>query len=196
MLGHTNKKILILIFSKFTCLFACKISTASLTSFWPCRREIANLLFYVIWACVATNTSNKSINLKKASTFISRQKINFILQILERSCELAVFGTLGLSGYPHPDWYYHLVESFWIYLQAKNQLHSPCFYGDIAKIWKLILGTLDIWLVTLTQNDSITLRKTLTFICLQKINFIIHLFLTILHFKESCNLIGWQHFDP
>ena len=96
MLGHTHKKILILIFSKFTCLFACKISTASLTSFWPCRREIANLLFYVIWACVATNTSNKSINLKKASTFISRQKINFILQILERSCELAVFGTLVL----------------------------------------------------------------------------------------------------
>ena len=27
-------------------------------------------------------------------------------------------------------------------------------------------------------------------------NFIIHFFLEILHFKESCNLIGWQHFDP
>ena len=26
-----------------------------------------------------------------------------------------------------------------------------------------------------------------------KIHFIIHFFLEILHFKESCNLIGWQH---
>ena len=29
-----------------------------------------------------------------------------------------------------------------------------------------------------------------------KNNFIIHFFLTILHFKESCNLIGRQHFSP
>ena len=34
------------------------------------------------------------------------------------------------------------------------------------------------------------------FICMQKINFIIHFFLTILHFKEFCNLIGQQHFGP
>ena len=33
------------------------------------------------------------------------------------------------------------------------------------------------------------------FICMQKIKLIIHFFLTILHFKESCNLIGQQHFD-
>ena len=31
------------------------------------------------------------------------------------------------------------------------------------------------------------------FIYMQKTNFIIHFFLEILHFKESCNLIGWQH---
>ena len=29
---------------------------------------------------------------------------------------------------------------------------------------------------------------------MQKINFIIHFFLTILHFKGSCTLVGWQHF--
>ena len=34
------------------------------------------------------------------------------------------------------------------------------------------------------------------FLCMQKINFMIHFFLTILYFKESCNLIGWQHFGP
>ena len=39
--------------------------------------------------------------------------------------------------------YYHLVENFQVYMQAKNQLHLPCFYGDIAKICKLILGALD-----------------------------------------------------
>ena len=31
-------------------------------------------------------------------------------------------------------------------------------------------------------------------IYMQKINFIIHFFLKILQFKESWNLIGWQHF--
>ena len=34
------------------------------------------------------------------------------------------------------------------------------------------------------------------FICIPKINFIIQFFLEILHSKESCNLIGWQHFGP
>ena len=52
----------------------------------------------------------------------------------------------------------------------------------------------------LTQNDSIILQKTSIFICMQNMNCIIHLnciihfFLSILHFKESCNLIGWRHF--
>ena len=34
------------------------------------------------------------------------------------------------------------------------------------------------------------------FTYMQKINLIIHFFLTTLNFKESCNLIGWQHFGP
>ena len=34
------------------------------------------------------------------------------------------------------------------------------------------------------------------FICMQKINFIINFILTIFHFKESCKLIGRQHFGP
>ena len=51
-------------------------------------------------------------------------------------------------------------------------------------------------LVTLTQNDSITLMKISMFICMQKINFIIHFFLTKLHFKEYCNFISQQHFGP
>ena len=39
-------------------------------------------------------------------------------------------------------------------------------------------------------------QKTSTFICIPKINFIIHFFLEILHFKESWYLIGWQHSGP
>ena len=34
------------------------------------------------------------------------------------------------------------------------------------------------------------------FIWIPKINFIIHFFLKILHFKKSCNFIGQQHFGP
>ena len=135
--------------------------------------------------------------MKKPSTF------NFILhvflEILQRHCKVAVFGTWGLSGYAYPKWHYHLVENIYVYLQAKNQPHPPSFYGDIAKICKLILGTLGMpgythqkWWYHLAEDfDDIYL-----FICMQKINFIIHFFLMILHFKESCNLIGWQHFGP
>ena len=48
-----------------------------------------------------------------------------------------------MPGYVHPKWYYQLAENLRVYLQAKNQLHSPHIFGDIAKICKLvILGTL------------------------------------------------------
>ena len=108
-------------------------------------------------------------------------------------CKLVVFGTLGLSGYVHLKWYYCLVGNFCVYLQVKNQLHPPCFCVDIAKICKLILDILSMPVST-HPNDSIILWETSIFICIQKINWIIHFFLAILHFKESCNLIGWQHF--
>ena len=134
--------------------------------------------------------------MKKPSTFISRQKINFILlvffEILQRYCKLIVFGNLGLSGYAHSKWYYHLVENFCVYLQAKINfiLHAimKMLHRYVNLFW--VLWTC---LVTLTQNDSITSQKTSMFIFMQKIKFIIQLFLTILHFKESCNLLGWQH---
>ena len=78
-------------------------------------------------------------------------------------------------------------------MQAKNQLHPLCFIGDIA--WHANFSFWVLWtcLVAHTQNDSINLYKTFMFICMQKTNFIIRFFPDILHFKESCNLIGWQH---
>ena len=135
--------------------------------------------------------------------FICRQKMKFIfhgfLEILQRYCKL-VLGTLGMHSYIDQNWYYQLVENFRVYLQAYNQLHPPSphvFSGYIVKICKvLILGTLGMpgcthpCLVAHTQNDSINLQKTLMFICMPKINFIISFFLEILHFKESCNLMA------
>ena len=48
-----------------------------------------------------------------------------------------------MPGYAHPKRYYQLVENL-IYMLAKNQFHPPCFSKDIAKIWKIILGTLGV----------------------------------------------------
>ena len=109
------------------------------------RKEITNLLFWVIWAYLAAHTKNDSINLKKPFTFICRQRINFILhlclKILQRYRKLVMLDIWACLG-THK-WYYELVEHFRVYLLAKNQLHSPQFSGDTAKTCKLlILGTL------------------------------------------------------
>ena len=50
-----------------------------------------------------------------------------------------------------------------------------------------------VWLQS-PEMICIILLKTSMFLCMQKINFIIHFFLTMLYLKESCNLIGQQHF--
>ena len=136
---------------------------------------------------------------EKTFNVYQQAKTNFILHVflemLQRYSKLVVFGFLGLSGSAQPKLYYHFIENFCVYLQAKNLLDPSCLCGDIAKICKLILDTLGMPGYT-HPNDSMTLQKASMFICMQKINFIIHFFLTILHFKESCNLIGWQHFGP
>ena len=170
MLDHPHQKILVWICGKLSCLSACKKSTASLTSFLTCCREIANL--------------------NVAMCFI----LHIFIEILQRYCKLVVFSTLDMPGSANPKWYYHLVGIFCVYLQAKNQLHTHAFM-DILQRHASLFWVLWACLVTFTQIDSINLSKTLIFICIQKINFIIHFFLKILQFKESCNLIGWQHFD-
>ena len=129
-------------------------------------------------------------------TFISWQKINLILhvflEILQIYSKLFCFGYFGLCKLkviPSTCWEFLCLSA------GKNQLHLLCFFVDIARhanlfwvLWKC--------LVMHIQNDSINLQKTSMFICMPKIKFIIVFFLEILHFKESCNLIGWQHFGP
>ena len=69
--------------------------------------QIANFLFWVNWACLATRTYNDGINLKKSLMFIWKQKIDFIipvfLEIFQRYCKLVILGTLGKSGYINPN---------------------------------------------------------------------------------------------
>ena len=46
-----------------------------------------------------------------------------------------------MPGYAKPKWYYQLPENFCLFA-GKKSTSPPCFSGDIAKICKLILGTL------------------------------------------------------
>ena len=78
-------------------------------------------------------------------------------------------------------------------MQAKNNFIPHALLEILQRYANFLFWVLWTCLVAHTQNDSINLYKTLMFICMQKTNFIIHFFLEILHFKESCNLIGWQH---
>ena len=80
--------------------------------------------------------------------------LQVFLETLQRYYKVVVLGPLGMPGYAHPKWYYQFVENFCVYLEVKNQFHSPCFSGDTAKIWKLILGTLGIsdWCLSACQK--------------------------------------------
>ena len=138
------------IWRNFWCLSAGKKSISSFTFSLRYYKNIANLLFWVLWVCLTL----------------------------------------------HIQWYYQLVEKFCVHPQAKNQLHSPCFFEDAAKIGKLLIWVLWACLAMHTQNGTIKLSKTSMFICTPKIHFIIHFLLEILDFKEPSNLIGWQYFGP
>ena len=123
----SQAKIIVSIRRKPSCLFACKKSTSSLTSFVRYGKEI----FLVIWARLATN--NKMIVIFDVYL---HAKINFILQIfpeiLQRYCQLFTLGTLNMRGYSHLKWHYQLVENFDVYLRAKNKLYHSLLFWDIT----------------------------------------------------------------
>ena len=97
-------------------------------------REISNFLFCVIWACLALHMKNGSINLKKRLTIISREKSTPSFRFCLRYCKDIVLGALGIPNHAHPKWSYQFLENVCVYLQVKNQFHSPYFSGDTAKI--------------------------------------------------------------
>ena len=121
-------------------------------------------------------------------------KINFIfyifLEILQRYCNL-LFPVLWA-------WLAMHTQSYTIYLKKifkKSISHSHAFL-EILQRYENLFWERWACLVIHNKNDSINLWKTLMFMYTPKIKFIIHFFLEILHFKEPCNFIGWQHLDP
>ena len=130
--------------------------------------------------------------------FICRNFIFYVFfNILQRYCKLVILDTLGMLGYAHLKRYYNLVETFCLSDRQKINFVSHVFLEILQRYVNFLFWVLWVCMAKQTQNDSINLQKTSMSICMPKINFIIHFFLGgILHFKESRNLIGQQHFDP
>ena len=79
--------------------------------------------------------------------------------------------------------------------RQKNQLHHPCLWycKDIQTSYFVYFGHASLHTPKMIEA---TWTRLLWLSARQKMNFIIHFFLEILHVKESCNLIGWYHFGP
>ena len=100
---HTPKMIV----SMWRNLWRLSIANKSASTFTfslGCCKDIANLLFWVLWACLATHTQSDTTDMLKTFAFICRQKINFIfhvfLEILKDMQTYLVI--LVMSDYAHP----------------------------------------------------------------------------------------------
>ena len=61
-------------------------------------KDIVNLLFWVLWECLAKHTQSDTINLQKTFVFFCRQKINFTRIFFWRYCkdiQNSYFGYFG-----------------------------------------------------------------------------------------------------
>ena len=126
-----------------------KKSTSFFTFSLTYCKDIANLLFWVLWACLAM--------------YILSDTIVFMF-------------------------------NFYVYLEAKNKTPSFMLLWRYCKDMQTYFEYFgQAWLyspkmIVLTCDFDIYLHA--------KNNLIIHLFLKILWFKESWNLIRWQHLGP
>ena len=165
------------------------------------------MLFCVIWPCLAIHNWNDNSNFKKHVAFIYRQKIKFILyvflEMLHRFCKIIVrvlWACLAMqteSLHIHSTLPTHRKLSC-LFAGKKSTSCSPHAILEILQRYPnfLLCGYFGHdWLHTPKMIVSSCKRLRFLPAC-QKINFIIHSFLQILHFKESCNLIGWLHFSP
>ena len=83
------------------CLTACKKSSSYLPSYLRYCKDIANLLFWVLWACQAMTSKNNIPACRKLWCSSSGKKIIFtfdlFLEILQIYHKLAILGTLGFD---------------------------------------------------------------------------------------------------
>ena len=123
---------------------------------------------------------------------------NFILYVFLKILQTCYFGYFGHAWLCTPKNDSINLQRIFVF-KKQNINFVPHVFLEILQryVYKLFLFWV-LWecMATQTQNHSINLQKTLMSICMPKINFTIHLFFGILHFKESCSLIGQQHFEP
>ena len=163
------------------------------TSFLRYFKKIANLLFWVIWACLNTHTQYQY---ERTFMFIYRLKIGFILhvflEILQGYYKLVILRILRIVGHITQSDIINFQKILLFICKQKINFIPYVFWGyckDANLFWVLLVS-----LTKHTQNDNISMQKMSMFICMPRINFIICFFLEILHFKESCNLIDQQYF--
>ena len=102
------------------------------------RLTITNSLTYVV-TYIFTDLLNQLLGW--SLTYLLDYLLTYFLNdlMIANYCKLIVLGTLAMPGRTHPKWYYHLIENFRAYLQAKNQLHTLSFSGDIASYANFLL---------------------------------------------------------
>ena len=64
-----------------------KRSSSSFKFFLRYYKDVVNLLFWVLWVCLATQIQSDTINLQKTLVFICRQKINFTTMLFWWYCK-------------------------------------------------------------------------------------------------------------
>ena len=123
-----------------------------------------NIKFFVLGNLGMSGHTHQRWQYHFEETFDNYQqrKINSILyvllEILQRYYKVVVLGPLGIPNHAHPKWYYQFVEEFCVYLQVKNQFHSPYFSADTAKICTYFWYSGHVWLY-ITKMTLSTFRR-------------------------------------
>ena len=151
-------------------------------------KEIVNLLFWIVWACLWSHTSKMIVSIRRNLSCLSTGK---------KWTYFFYFGYFGHAWLRTPKMILSTCRKLLCLSAGKKINFIPHVFMEILQRYgNFLFWVLWACLDRYIQNDSINLYKTSIFICMAKINFIIHFFLEILHFKESCNLIGQQDFGP
>ena len=94
-------------------LSACKISTSCLPYILRHCKDIAHLLFWVLWVCLAMATKNDGICFKQTFMLIFIQKIKFISHLfLAKVLQTCYFGYFRHAWPPTPKQRYLIVGNF------------------------------------------------------------------------------------
>ena len=144
---------------KRSCLFAYKESSSSLTSFLIYCREIWNLLFWVIWVCLATR------NFKKPSMFICRQKTTSSFMFSLRCCKdiaICYFEYFGHAWLCTPKVIYEFTEIFVFICRYKINFILLVFLEIFQRHTNFLFWVLWTCLTRHTQKDSIKLTSSFT----------------------------------